>query len=122
MGPSIHHIRQRGRIHRTPLAILSQAQASHRKSPKSSVRLEFWLIVSEDEHTKDEDFEDIDYRASKSVRYDRLMSWKAGQGKAIIGTREMNSLKTDVDGNDALLPAGWRATVDTMNFKLVRKR
>ncbi|OCK91799.1 uncharacterized protein K441DRAFT_574016, partial [Cenococcum geophilum 1.58] len=58
----------------------------------------------------------------KSVSYDRLMLWKAGPGKVSIGTREMNSLKTDVDGNDVLLRSGWRATVDTMNFKLVRKR
>lgn len=73
-----------------------------------------------DEQTFNEDYENIGYRNFKAVDYDRLMSWKAG-GRVDVGERILTAQKTDEDKVNERLPAGWRAVVDTMNFRLVRK-
>lgn len=81
--------------------------------------------LKQSEYTKEQNFEMIDYKAFQASRENRLMSWKAdqtGKGKVSIGRGDMNSMKTDEDRNNLLLPAGWRVTVDSMVFKIAKEQ
>ncbi|KAJ5063749.1 hypothetical protein J3E74DRAFT_178759, partial [Bipolaris maydis] len=72
------------------------------------------------ERTSNGDYEEIDYRIFEAVDYDRLMSWKAGDGRISVGVREMTQQNARIDTIDALLPRGRSVIVNKMNFKLVR--
>lgn len=76
--------------------------------------------MPEAERTSNGDYEEIDYRIFEAVDYDRLMSWKAGDGRISVGVREMTQQNARIDTIDALLPRGRSVIVNKMNFKLVR--
>ncbi len=71
--------------------------------------------------TKNGDYEYIDYCHYKPVPYDRLMSWKAGEGS--IGWGEGSTIREDVTKSkeDKLLPKNNGAVVMETKFKLVRR-
>ncbi|KAF1366160.1 hypothetical protein EJ07DRAFT_93277, partial [Lizonia empirigonia] len=75
------------------------------------------------EQTKGGDFEDIDFHNFKAVDYPRKMSWEKTKpgvfGRVAIGNPILTNQKTDEDGNDVTLEAGWIVVVKSMKFKLV---
>jgi len=89
-----------------------------RISPRNHLKPQ--LTAHEAERTSNGDYEEIDYHTFEAVDYDRLMSWKAGDGRISVGVREMTQQNARVDTVDATLPRGRSAVVDRMNFKLVR--
>ncbi|EOA83909.1 uncharacterized protein SETTUDRAFT_164277 [Exserohilum turcica Et28A] len=76
--------------------------------------------MPEAERTSNGDYEEIDYCTFEAVDYDRLMSWKAGDGRISVGVREMTQQNARIDTIDALLPRGRSVIVNKMSFKLVR--
>lgn len=73
------------------------------------------------EQTVNGDYETISYYTFGAVRYDRIMSWKAGSGSIAIGEKKVTPQSTNTEKVDELLPKGWTLVVIDTDFKLVRK-
>jgi hypothetical protein len=67
------------------------------------------------------EYENIKYHTFPPVTYDRLMSWKAGNGRISVGPGETKPQNTSKDTLDASLPKGKSLVVAEMNLKLVAK-
>lgn len=79
------------------------------------------MIKFQAERTVDSDYERIDYHTFDAVDYNRLMSWKAGDGRISVGIREMTQQKASENTVDTVLQRGRNVIVDNMTFKLVRE-
>ena len=58
------------------------------------------------ERTLNGDYEHIDYYMFKAVGYNRLMSWKAGDGRISVGTRELTQQKVGENTVNDILEKG----------------
>lgn len=64
------------------------------------------------------DYKDIGYQYFKPVSYDRLMSWKAGHGRIVVGMPRVDE-NAGVDAENVRLPKDTGLHVVYMNFKMV---
>ncbi|KAK0639600.1 hypothetical protein B0T16DRAFT_383298 [Cercophora newfieldiana] len=77
--------------------------------------------MPDDDQGSDEDYEYHEYKTFVAVQYDRLLSWKAGNGHVHFGNKSasVTSLRADTDRKDMVIPRGSTLLVVKTSIKLV---
>ncbi|KAG6991976.1 hypothetical protein FocnCong_v017545 [Fusarium oxysporum f. sp. conglutinans] len=77
--------------------------------------------MPEKDQTKNGDFEFIEYHHFEPVSYDRLMSWKGGEGTINWGHGSVTRKRANEPLNNQDLPKDTGVLVMNADFKLVAK-